>query len=138
VTENPEDIAGLPARRAALDLLTAALARRAGIEEATSTPGFANLSPRDRGFAHALVLATLRHLGPIDRALESKLKKPPPDRVLNILRLGMAQAFVLNAPAYAAVSASVDLVGDFWSDPEFQGPGQCRPARLHPRAAGFH
>lgn len=121
MTENPEDIAGLPARRAALDLLTAALARRAGMEEAASAPGFAALSPRDRGFAHALVLATLRHLGPIDRALESKLKKPPPDRVLNILRLGMAQAFVLNAPAYAAVSASVDLVGDSGATRNFKG-----------------
>lgn len=121
MTENAEDIAGLPARRAALDLLTAALLRRAGMEEAASAPGFAALSPRDRGFAHALVLATLRHLGPIDRALEGKLKKPPPDRVLNILRLGMAQAFVLNAPAYAAVSASVDLVGDSGATRNFKG-----------------
>ena len=121
MTENPEDIAGLPARRAALDLMTAALARRAGMEEATSTPGFAALSPRDRGFAHALVLASLRHLGTIDRALEGKLKKPPPDRVLNILRLGMAQAFVLGAPAYAAVSASVDLVGDSGATRNFKG-----------------
>lgn len=121
MTENSEEIPGLPARRAALDLLTAALARRAGMEEATSTPGFAALSPRDRGFAHALVLASLRHLGPIDRALEGKLKKAPPERVLNILRLGMAQAFVLGAPAYAAVSASVDLVGDSGATRNFKG-----------------
>lgn len=121
MSENPEDIAGLPARRAALDLLTAALARRAGMEEASSTPGFGALSPRDRAFAHALVLASLRHLGPIDRALESKLKKPPPDRVLNILRLGMAQAFVMGAPAYAAVSASVDLTADHGASRNFKG-----------------
>ena len=121
VTETFQDIAGLPARRAALDLLTAALARRAGIEEATSTPGFGALSPRDRGFAHALVLACLRHLGPIDRALEGKIKKPPPERILNILRLGMAQAFVMGAPAYAAVSASVDLTGDSGATRNFKG-----------------
>ena len=31
---------------------------------------FAGLEPQDRGFARALVMATLRHLGPIDRALD--------------------------------------------------------------------
>ena len=45
------------------------------MEEATSRPSFSGLAPRDRGFAHALVLATLRHLGPIDRALDARLAK---------------------------------------------------------------
>jgi 16S rRNA (cytosine967-C5)-methyltransferase len=115
------DTAGLPARRAALDLLTAALARRAGMEEATSRPSFAGLSPRDRGFAHAAVLATLRHLGPIDRALDARLAKPPPEAVRNILRLGAAQAFVLNTPAYAAVGASVDLAAAVRETRPFKG-----------------
>jgi len=121
VTEPFEDIAGLPARRAAVDLLAAALARRAGIEDAVAMPGFSALSLRDRGFAHALVMAALRHLGPIDRVLEHKLKKPPPERVLHILRLGMAQAFVLGAPAYAVVSASVDLAADSGATRNFKG-----------------
>ena len=56
------DAAGLPARRAALDLLTAALNRRSGFDEAAATPAFRNLEPRDRGFARALVLATRRGL----------------------------------------------------------------------------
>src|SRR5439155_2796943 len=42
--------------------------------------------------------------------LQARLKKPPPDRVVQILRLGVAQLFVLMTPAYAAVGASVDLV----------------------------
>lgn len=115
------DIAGLPARRAALDLLTAALARRAGMEEASARPGFAGLSPRDRGFAHALVLATLRHLGPIDRALDARLAKAPPDAVRNILRLGAAQAFVLGTPAFAAVGTSVDLAAAVRETRPFKG-----------------
>jgi 16S rRNA (cytosine967-C5)-methyltransferase len=115
------DIAGLPARRAALDLLTAALARRAGMEEATSRLSFAGLEPRDRGFAHAVVLATLRHLGPIDRALDAKLAKAPPEAVRNILRLGAAQAFVLGTPAYAAVGASVDLAAAVRETRPFKG-----------------
>ena len=106
----PNDAAGLPARAAALDLRTAALSGRAGMDEGLSHPAFAALDGRDRAFARALVMATLRHLGPIDSALQSKVKKAPPDKVVQILRLGVAQAFVLKTPAHAAVTTSVDLV----------------------------
>jgi 16S rRNA (cytosine967-C5)-methyltransferase len=105
----PHEAAGLPARAAALDLLNAALGKRAGLEEGLSHPALAALSPRDRAFARALVMATLRALGPIDAALQARLKKPPPDRVVQILRLGAAQLLVLRTPAHAAVSSAVDL-----------------------------
>jgi 16S rRNA (cytosine967-C5)-methyltransferase len=105
----PFDAAGLPARAAALDLLTAALGRRAGLEEGLTHPALAVLEPRDRAFARALVMATLRRLGPIDQALQARLSKPPPERVVQILRLGAAQLFALGAPAHAAVSTAVDL-----------------------------
>ena len=106
----PTDVAGLPARAAALDLLTAALGGRAGMDEGLSHPALAALPARDRAFARALVMATLRHLGPIDAALQARVKKAPPDKVVQILRLGVAQAFLLNTPAHAAVATSVDLV----------------------------
>lgn len=115
------DAAGLPARRAALDLLTAALNRRTGFDEAAATPAFRNLEPRDRGFARALVLATLRHLGPIDRALDGRISREPPEVVRNILRLGAAQAFVLGTPAFAAVGTSVDLVAELKEGRAFKG-----------------
>ena len=51
-----------PARNAALDLLTAALARRAGLETGLEAPGFGRLSPQDRPFARALAMVTLRRL----------------------------------------------------------------------------
>jgi len=105
----PNDVQGLPARAAALDLLTAALSRRAGLEEGLGHPALKALEPRDRAFARALAMATLRWLGPIDVALQSRLQKPPPERVVNILRLGVAQLFVLKTPAHAAVGATVDL-----------------------------
>jgi 16S rRNA (cytosine967-C5)-methyltransferase len=105
----PQEAAGLPARAAALDLLGAALGRRAGLDEGLSHPALAALPPRDRAFARALVMATLRALGPIDAALQARLKKPPPDRVVQILRLGAAQLLVLGTPAHAAVSSAVDL-----------------------------
>lgn len=121
MTETSDDIRGLPARRAALDLLTAALARRSGLDEAAGANAFRGLEPRDRAFARALTLAALRHLGPIDRALEARLAKPPPEAVKNILRLGAAQAFAMGAPAYAAVAASVDLAAASAATRPFKG-----------------
>ncbi|MDZ4375870.1 MAG: transcription antitermination factor NusB, partial [Phenylobacterium sp.] len=108
MTEN-EDIRGLPARAAALDLLGTALSRRAGLDEGLNHPAMAALEPRDRAFARALVMATLRYLGPIDTALQARIKKPPPERIVNVLRLGAAQLLVLKTPAHAAVGATVDL-----------------------------
>lgn len=84
VTED-RDI-GLPARRAAIDIVSSALSRRAGVDEALTRPGFRNLGPRDRGFAMALAMATLRRLGAIELALDARLAKPPPEGVRNILR----------------------------------------------------
>lgn len=121
MTEPSDDIRGLPARRAALDLLTAALARRSGLDEAAGANAFRGLEPRDRAFARALTLAALRHLGPIDRALDARLAKPPPEAVKNILRLGAAQAFALGAPTYAAVAASVDLAAGAAATRPFKG-----------------
>ena len=108
-TDPSDDIRGLPARAAALDLLTTALSRRAGLDEGLSHPALAALAPRDRAFARALVMATLRRLGAIDAALQARLKKPPPERIVNILRLGAAQLLVLKTPPHAAVGATVDL-----------------------------
>jgi 16S rRNA (cytosine967-C5)-methyltransferase len=98
-----------PARQAALDILTAALGRKAGLEAALEGPALAGLSPQDRGFARAVVMATLRHLGPIDTALSARLQREPPEAVRMILRLGAAQLFWLDTPAYAAVDSSVSL-----------------------------
>jgi 16S rRNA (cytosine967-C5)-methyltransferase len=98
-----------PARRAALDVLTAALTRKAGLETALEGPAFGPLESQDRGFARALVMATLRNLGPIDRALDPCLQREPPEAVRMILRLGAAQLFHLDTPAYAAVNSSVVL-----------------------------
>ena len=106
-TQEPSD--GLAAREAAVQLLEATLARRGGLDEALGSGAVARLDPRDRSFARALVMAALRHLGPIDRALEAKLQRPPPERVKTLLRLGAAQAFWLDVPAFAAVDTTVTL-----------------------------
>ncbi|MGA0606014.1 RsmB/NOP family class I SAM-dependent RNA methyltransferase [Phenylobacterium sp. VNQ135] len=116
-----QDAAGQPARAAALDLIDAALSRRAGLEEGLTHPALGRLESRDRAFARALAMAVLRHLGPIDAALQARLKKPPPDRIVQVLRLGAAQLLVLKTPAHAAVSATVDLAGRQKGGQPFKG-----------------
>jgi 16S rRNA (cytosine967-C5)-methyltransferase len=120
VTE-PRLPTGLPARRAALDLLAAALSQRAGLEDDSAAPGLAGLEPRDRAFARILVLTALRRLGPLDRALDARIPRPPPEIVRNILRLGAVQALVLGVPPHAAVSASVDLAESLAEARRFKG-----------------
>jgi 16S rRNA (cytosine967-C5)-methyltransferase len=130
----------LLARAAALKMLGAALTGRGGLDEAVSAGGQGRLAPQDRAFARALVMAALRHLGPIDRALDPRLKREPPAGIRDLLRLGIAQAFYLDTPAFAAVDTTVALAperlrglvnavlrgqlrdGPPTSDPEFLAP----------------
>jgi 16S rRNA (cytosine967-C5)-methyltransferase len=92
-----------------LKLLRAALSGRGGLEAALSDAGLMRLSPQDRAFARAMAMVTLRRLGPIDRALDARLKREPPEPVRDLLRLGLAQAFWLETPDFAAVDTTVAL-----------------------------
>jgi 16S rRNA (cytosine967-C5)-methyltransferase len=98
-----------PARRAALEIVEAALARRGGLDEALGRAAVTRLDARDRAFARATAMATLRHLGPIDRLIDARLQREPPGEVRNMMRIGIAQAFWLDQPDYAAVAATVEL-----------------------------
>jgi 16S rRNA (cytosine967-C5)-methyltransferase len=144
-SDTPE-AAGQAARNAALEILKAALSGRAGLEGGLAHPAVRALEPRDRAFARALAMATLRHLGPIDAALQARLKKPPPERVVNILRIGAAQLFVLKTPPHAAVAATVDLAPKAFTGlvnavlrsltrepPELSDPDQLAPPWLYAR-----
>ncbi len=101
--------AGLPARQAAMRLIEAAMLRRGGLDQALNEPALRALSPEDRGFARALAMAVLRRLGSIDRALDSRLQRPPPEPVRRLLRIGLAQMLYLDTPDFAAVSTTVKL-----------------------------
>jgi 16S rRNA (cytosine967-C5)-methyltransferase len=100
---------GLAAREAALAVMRAGLDHRGGFDEALARPPFTTLRARDRAWARALAATALRRLGPIDAALAARLQKPPPERVVAILRLGVAQLLFRDTPAFAAVATSVDL-----------------------------
>lgn len=101
-----------PARTAAQRLLAAALSGRGRLEPALE--GLGGLSPIDRAFGRALVMACLRHLGPIDAVLDRRLSRPPPAPIRDLMRLGMAQAFWLKVPAFAAVDSVVALAPQRW------------------------
>ncbi len=77
-------------------------------------PHTASLDARDQGFAHLLVLTTLRRRGQIDALLKTCLAHPLPRaaaRIRDLLRLGVAQILFLETPAHAAVDTAVDLAG---------------------------
>lgn len=112
---------GLAARRAALALISAALAKRGGLDEALSQPPFSNLAERERAFARALAMTVLRRLGWIDALLKARLQKAPPDAVIDLLRLGAAQLLFMDTAPHAAVSTTVQLTADGRTTRAFKG-----------------
>lgn len=100
---------GLEPRRAALSLIKAGLERRGGLDEAMSRSPFTALDARGRAYARGLAATTLRRLGSIDRRLDAKLAKPPPEPVRALLRLGVAQLLYRDTPDFAAVDSTVEL-----------------------------
>jgi len=141
-TEQASLAGGLAARIAALHLVELALDHRGGLEEAMSHPPFGKLEPRDRGLARMLAMTLLRRLGPIDRALEARLQKPPPPSVMMLLRLGAAQLLYMDVPAHAAINTTVQLTAQGKSTRNFKnlvnavlrGVSREPPAALEPDA----
>ncbi|WP_210440967.1 RsmB/NOP family class I SAM-dependent RNA methyltransferase [Nocardioides xinjiangensis] len=101
-----------PARRAALDVLTAVR-----VEEA-----YANLvlpqvlrkhrlAGRDAGLATELASGAIRMQGLYDAVIDACLTKPRlQPEVRDVLRLGVHQLLSMRVPDHAAISTSVDLV----------------------------
>jgi 16S rRNA (cytosine967-C5)-methyltransferase len=99
---------GLPARKAALALLSRVLTKRKPLD--ADLPQLKELQPRDSAFARALASQTLRHLGALESVLRGFLKKPlSPHKsgaAMEILLLGACELLVLKTPAHAAVDAA--------------------------------
>ncbi|MEL6415426.1 MAG: transcription antitermination factor NusB [Pseudomonadota bacterium] len=104
-------MSGAKTRLAAAQLLMLVLEERRTLDEAlATTDAFDQLSGPDRGFARAMASAVLRHLGRIDLGLAPFLDRPldtatPPSRAL--LRVGAAQAWLLETPDHAVVGETV-------------------------------
>jgi 16S rRNA (cytosine967-C5)-methyltransferase len=98
----------LASRRAALSLVRGAFGGRGGLNETLSS-SLAGLEPRERAFARSLAMTVLRRWGSIERALTGRLQKPPPEPVMDLLRLGATQALYMDVADHAAVSTTLDL-----------------------------
>ena len=99
---------GLQARQAAVALLMGVLGDRAPLSDLLDGPAWARLAAPDRARAQRLALEVLRQVEPIDRLLQSHLKREPVLEALNILRLGVVE-LAGGAAAHGVVNASVEM-----------------------------
>ena len=107
----PEDVPGLPARRAALKLLDAVLRRGDPLELALHGAA-QGLPPADRALVHAIAAETLRHLPDLDALIDGATKQvlPPDAKARMVLRIALIQTLALDTPAHAAIATALPLV----------------------------
>ncbi|MAK61385.1 MAG: rRNA methyltransferase [Ponticaulis sp.] len=108
-------MSGIHPRIAAISLLTRILEHKQTLDEALSQEeSFRSLEGADRGFARAMVSASLRWLGLIDGLIAPFVTGRPfrelDPAVQQSLRIGVAQICVLETPVHAAVSETVEAV----------------------------
>lgn len=101
---------GLPARRTAHHLLMQITGEGRLLPELIAGGALTQLPNEDRARAQRLTTDTLRGLDRADRMLKPYLKKPPPDHVMNALRLGVIE-LCGGAAAHGVVNAYVEIVG---------------------------
>ncbi len=105
---------GLPARRAAVALLSAVLRERQPLDDAlVNSPAsreMVSMAERDRGLARAIASTALRHKGQLDAVLDSYIDKKLPMRsgpLREILLSAACQLLFLNIPAHAVIDLAV-------------------------------
>jgi 16S rRNA (cytosine967-C5)-methyltransferase len=103
-------VEGVPARRAALQMLDAVLRRGLTIEAAGQQ--VRGLSPPDQALAVAITGETLRRLPDFDALIDSATRQRLPDdsKARMVLRLALAQKVGLGTPDHALVSTALPLV----------------------------
>ena len=108
---------GLPARRAAAELLSAVLQKKQSLDDVLGRSidrGFMfDLPARDRALARAIVATSLRRKGQLDHVLGSFLERGLPERsgtLYPILLSAAAQLIFLKTPPHAAIDLAVSLV----------------------------
>jgi 16S rRNA (cytosine967-C5)-methyltransferase len=107
---------GLPARRAAVELLAAVLQRKQALDDVLGRSlergAMFDLPARDRALARAIVAASLRRKGELDRVLFTFLERGLPEKsgtLYPILLAGAAQLIFLKTPPHAAIDLAVTL-----------------------------
>ena len=107
---------GLPARRAAVELLAAVLEKKQALDDVLGRSlergAMFDLPVRDRALARAIIAASLRRKGQLDHVLFTFLERGLPDRsgtLYPILLSGAAQLIFLKTPPHAAIDLAVTL-----------------------------
>jgi 16S rRNA (cytosine967-C5)-methyltransferase len=107
---------GLPARRAAVELLAAVLQKRQPLDDilgrSLDRGSMGDLPQRDRALTRAIVAASLRRKGQLDRVLGTVLERGMPDKsgtLYPILLSAAAQLIFLKTPPHAAIDLAVTL-----------------------------
>jgi 16S rRNA (cytosine967-C5)-methyltransferase len=107
---------GLPARRAAVELLSAVVDKKQPLDDILSrslaTGWMFDLPQRDRALARAIVATSLRRRGQIDRVLNTFLERGLPEKagkLYPVLLSGAAQLLFLKTPPHAAIDLAVRL-----------------------------
>ena len=102
---------GLPARKAALAMLSAVLRRKRPLDQAiTEALSDRGLAPRDGAFARAIATESLRRFGQLEALIRDFVPKPPPPHkagpALEILIAGACELLFLGIAPHAAVDAA--------------------------------
>ena len=107
---------GLPARRAAVELLAAVLQKKQPLDDilgrSLERGAMFDLPARDRALTRAIVAASLRRKGQLDRVLATFLARGLPDKsgtLYPILLSAAAQLIFLETPPHAAIDLAVTL-----------------------------
>jgi 16S rRNA (cytosine967-C5)-methyltransferase len=107
---------GLPARRAAVELLSAVVDKKQPLDDILSrslaTGWMFDLPQRDRALARAIVATSLRRRGQIDLVLNTFLERGLPEKagkLYSVLLSGAAQLLFLKTPPHAAIDLAVRL-----------------------------
>ena len=106
------DIPGLPARRAALQLLDAVLRRGQALETALFAATKGIEKSEDRALAHAIASEVLRRMPDLDDLIDGATRQRLPDdaKARMVLRIALVQALILKTPEHAAVATALPLV----------------------------
>ena len=106
------DIPGLPARRAALQMIDAVLHRGETLENAERNATRSIRGPADKALSRAIAGETLRWLVDLDILIDSATKKnlPHDAKPRSVLRLMLAQWLRLDTPPHAVIATGLPLL----------------------------
>jgi 16S rRNA (cytosine967-C5)-methyltransferase len=111
MSEIKDEVAGLPARRAALRLLDNVMRMGTPMDQATNA-ACKGLDSPDRALAIAIAQEALRWVVDLDELIDEKTQQnlPEDSKARMVLRLALAQIFRLGTPPHAVIATALPLL----------------------------